>query len=228
MNTPLKLRQVAFRSGLATGLFLFGGLIVGFVAAIGFTGLPMHLPESTRTLLAMVIILSIVGFASAGWGRIMARLTGASQPRRMVKAGVLSFGPSLVLAGFFLSSLEVAIVERGSRPSLPIHIVFTILFVPAVFWVAGLGGLALGLAHGNWSLAWRCALGSGLAGSMTFLLVVLLMDQIGYRVGAPGAAERATMLTVMMTGNLGAALAGGAALGAILKKRSDSLESRGL
>jgi len=228
MNTQLKLQQVAIRSGLVTGLFLFGGLLVGFMAAIGFTGLPMHLPESARTLLAMAIVLGIVGFASAGWGRAMARLTGASQPRRMIKAGVLSFGPSLVLAGFILSSLEVVIIERGSGPSLPVHVTFTILFVPAVFCVAGLGGLALGLAQGDWSLAWRCALGSGLAGSMAFLLVVLVMDQLGYRVGAPGAAARATMLTVMMTGNLGAALAGGAALGSILTKRSGSLESRSL
>ncbi len=226
MDTQPKIQQVAIRSGLATGLFLFGGLLVGFVAAVGLSGLPMHLPESARTLLAMVIILSIVGFASAGWGRAMARLTGASQPRRMIKAGILSFGPSLVLAGFILSSLEVAIVERGNGPDLPIHMVFTILFVPAVFLVAGLGGLALGLAQGEWRLAWRCALGSGLAGSMAFLVIVLAMDQIGYRVGAPGAAERATMLTVMMTGNLGAALAGGAALGALLMRRRDSLESR--
>jgi hypothetical protein len=213
---------------LATGLFLFGGLLVGFMAAIGFTGLPMHLPESARTLLAMVIVLGIVGFTSAAWGRAMARLTGASQPRRMIKAGVLSFGPSLILAGFILSSLEVAIVERGSGPPLPVHVVFTILFVPAVFCVAGVGGLALGLAHGDWRLAWRCGLCSGLAGSAAFLLVVLVMDQIGYRVGAPGAAERATMLTVMMTGNLAAALAGGAALGVMLKIGSSSFESRSL
>jgi hypothetical protein len=49
-----------------------------------------------------------------------------------------------------------------------------------------------------------------------FLLVNLVMYQLGYKVGAPGAAERATMLTVMMAGSLGAALAGGAAIGVLL------------
>jgi hypothetical protein len=43
-------------------------------------------------------------------------------------------------------------------------------------------------------------------------VVNLLMEAAGWVVGAPGAAERATMLTVMFAGNLGAALAGGAVM----------------
>ena len=51
-------------------------------------------------------------------------------------------------------------------------------------------------------LAWR----AGLAGGAAFLAVDLLMDALGWRVGAPGAAERFTMLTVMFTGDFVAAL----------------------
>lgn len=218
----LNLGQVAIRSALTTALYLFGGLLLGFAAAIGFSQLPMHMPDSAQTLVAMAIILSVLFAAGAAWGRAMARLSGLGETRRMAKAGALSFGPALVLSALILSSLEVAIIERGGGTSLPIHVVFTILFVPAVFVVAGVGGLALGIAQGDWRLAWRCALSSGLAGSAAFLLVNLGMDQLGWRVGSPGAAERATMLTVMMAGSLGASLAGGGVIGILLGKNAIS------
>ncbi len=118
-----------------------------------------------------------------------------------------------MLAGLTLAALERAIVERGQGPDLPVHIVFTILFVPAAFFIAGAGGLALGLAERNLRLGLQLAVGGGLSAAIAFLLVNLLMDALGWRVGAPGAAERATMLTVMMAGNLAAALAGGGILG---------------
>jgi len=76
--------------------------------------------------------------------------------------------------------------------------------------VAGAGGLALGIALCSWSLA------AGLA----FLAADLTMDALGWRVGAPGAAERATMITVLLVSSLGAALAGGAAIGLLLSQKS--------
>ena len=45
------------------------------------------------------------------------------------------------------------------------------------------------------------------------------MEALGWQVGGPGAAERATMLTVLFVSNLGAALAGGAMLGMTLAQR---------
>jgi hypothetical protein len=177
----------------------------------------------------MFIVLVILVVVGAAWGRAMDQLTLTDRPRRMAWAGALSFGPALLLAALTLGRLEVALVERGDGPDLPVHVVFTILFVPAAFFVAGMGGFALGLARENIQLALRLALTSGLAGGLAFLLVNLVMHQLGWRVGAPGAAERATMLTVMMAGNLGAALAGGAAIGVLLGnsgKRSTLREVR--
>jgi hypothetical protein len=52
--------------------------------------------------------------------------------------------------------------------------------------------------------------------ALAFLSVNLVMEALDWVVGAPQAAERFTMLTVMLTGNLGAALAGGAVLGITL------------
>jgi hypothetical protein len=216
MHEPLNLRQISIRSAALTALFLFGGLLLGFLAAFWLTGLPMHLPESTRVLLGFTIIMSVVVAAGALWGRAIARLCQAGEPRRTTWAGALTFGPALLLAALALGRLERLFVEEGGGPDLPVHNVFTVLFVPAVFFVAGAVGLAVGLAQREARIAWRCALGSGLAGSAAFLVVNLAMDSLGWRIGAPGAAERATMLTVMMAGNLGASLAGGAALGALL------------
>jgi hypothetical protein len=216
MNTAYNLRQVAVRGALLTGLWLFGGFLLGFGLAFWFNGLPMHMPESTRVQLSMMIVMIILVASGFAWGRAMARFSGASQPNRIVWAGALSFGPALILAALSLGRLEVALVERGQGPELPVHVLFTLLFVPAAFFVAGTGGFALGLAQENIQLALRLALGCGLAGGAAFLLVNLVMYQLGYKVGAPGAAERATMLTVMMAGSLGAALAGGAAVGTLL------------
>ncbi len=216
MSTPYNMRQVAIRGALLTGLWLFGGLLVGFVAAAGISGLPMHLPESARALIGVPIILIALVVSGFYWGRAMARLTRASQPRRMAWAGALSYGPAIVLAALILGRLEVALIERGQGPDVPVHVVFTMLFVPATLFVAGMGGFALGAARQGIRLASWSGLSSGLAGSIAFLLVNLVMYQLGYRVGAPGAAERATMLTVLMAGSLGASLAGGAAIGLLL------------
>ena len=213
LPSAMKLRRQILFSALATAVCLFGGLLVGFAIAIAVSNLPMHIPNQTLNFISMMLLLSILFFAGAAWGYAMAKISSTQNKRRMIWAGALSFSPALVLAGLMLATLERVIVERGQGPDLPVHIVFTILFVPAAFFVAGTGGLALGLAERNLRLGLRLAAGAGLSAALGFLLINLLMDALGWRVGAPGAAERATMLTVMMAGNLAAALAGGGILG---------------
>jgi len=216
MNPPYNPSQFAIRGAMTTGLWLFGGLLLGFVAASTFHGLPMHMTESRRTQISLLIILVALAASGFAWGRANARLAGATGFARMAWAGGLSFGPAVILAALTLGRLEVALIERGEGPDIPVHVAFTLLFVPAATFVAGMGGFALGLAREGFRLACRSGLYSGLAGGMAFLLVNLVMLQLGWRVGAPGAAERATMLTVMMAGSLGATLAGGAAIGVLL------------
>ena len=53
----------------------------------------------------------------------------------------------------------------------------------------------------------------GLAATVMFLVVNLLMESLGWVVVAPRAAERFTMLTVLLVSDLAAALAGGAVIG---------------
>ena len=59
----------------------------------------------------------------------------------------------------------------------------------------------------------------GLTAALAFLAINLAMEALGWLIGAPGAEERGTMITVLIAGNLGAALAGGAMLGMTLNQR---------
>jgi len=69
-------------------------------------------------------------------------------------------------------------------------------------------------------------LGTGfLGGGGTFLVVAFLMDLIGFRVGAPRADERFTMLVVSMLGIWSAALVGSAVFGKVLAKANERSSS---
>jgi hypothetical protein len=126
----------------------------------------------------------------------------------------------VILVAFALTFFENLIVEQGQGPQLPIHNVFTLLFAPAAAIIAGVGAGALGIGMRDRTLAlkllWMCALTGGVA----FLLVNLGLDAMDFRVGAPGAAERATMLTTAFLGNFSAALAGGGVIGAMLGRKN--------
>ncbi|CAG0946582.1 hypothetical protein ANRL1_03113 [Anaerolineae bacterium] len=219
MNATINLRRTVLLSALATTGSLIGGLFVAFLlGSLVHGGLPGHMEENAKTGVSALVALVFVIAAGALWGRAITRITRAGDQKRMMWAGALGFGPTVIAVGIVLTMLEVAIVERGGGPALPIHTVFTLLFTPAAFVIATMGGLAIGIAMKDAQLMVRLALSSGLAAGVTFLVVDLLMDAVGYRVGAPGAAERFTMLTVMFLGNLAASLTGGAAIGYMLAK----------
>ncbi len=213
-------RRIAVYCGLTTTVLLSGGLVLG--VAIGFlvSGLPMHVPERTRNVLASLPVLLTLFVSGGLWGSAISRLCKSGSTRRTAWVASLCYGLSIIFAAIGLSLLEVAIVERRSGPDLPVHIVYTLLFVPAVFFVAGMGGFALGAANRRWRLAGRLAFWSGLTGALAFLLVDMAMDAMGWRVGAPGAAQRATMLTVTLVGSLAAAFTAGVTLGALLPRYS--------
>ena len=90
---------------------------------------------------------------------------------------------------------------------------FTLLFVPAAFLISAVGAWALGRGLGDRALSWRLFWSAGLTAAVAFLVVNLSLEAAGWVVGAPRAAERATMLVVMFSGNLVAALTAGAVMG---------------
>jgi hypothetical protein len=120
----------------------------------------------------------------------------------------------LTLVGGLLVGVVIGLVFQNLRGhSLPSALNILLGVIPAITGLlagAAARGLAKGcIARSKKPLLWRV----GLATTVATLVVNLAMEASGWVVGAPGAAEWATLLVVMFVGNLGAVLAGGAVLG---------------
>lgn len=202
-------------AGALSAFTLFGGTLLGIaLGSVVFDSLQGHSiasPAPAHILVAAVPAL--LGFLAGGaaWGILMGRLAGAHDRKRMALAGMLGFGPITILLAAGLNLLEPLFVQLlGAQ--LPIHRLFTLLFVPSAFLIAGVSAYAIGIGLKDplraRQLFWRV----GLAAALAFLCVNVVMELLGYQVGAPGAGERATMLTVMLSGNFAAALVGGAVM----------------
>ncbi|HJS27994.1 MAG TPA: hypothetical protein VJ768_00115 [Anaerolineales bacterium] len=206
--------------GFATAATLVGGMALGIVAASVLSeALPGHM-AARNTVAAIPALAGILG-SGALWGWTMDRLARTGEARRMALAGALGFSAPAILAMLSLFALEETAVNMfrliTNQPP-QIHRIFTLLFVPTAAILAATGSGALGAALRNYPLARRLALSAGLAGGAGFLVVNLAMEALGWQVGGPGAAERATMITVLAVGCLGAALAAGTAVGANLSR----------
>ncbi|TME44540.1 MAG: hypothetical protein E6I60_16630 [Chloroflexi bacterium] len=199
---------------LLTAFVLIPGAILG-IAAGGLVSetLPGNPTDPIR--LGLTVLSGFIGMFVGGavWGWSISRFTRAGAGRRMAVAGGIGFALTTIVVFLALGFLEDLVVEQQRGPQLPIHNVFTLLFVPAAAIVAGASGAALGFGMRDPAMAgrllWMCAISGGSA----FLVVNLTLDGLGFRVGAPGAAARATMMTTALLGNLAAAMAGGAVIG---------------
>jgi len=202
---------------------LFGGLLAGLLLGnLVFEVLPgssVMNPQIHYAAIAAIPTCIALAVGSAAWGRSMGRLAGVDESRRMGWAGILGFAPITLVMAFSLLGLEPVAVERfGER--VPIHRVFTLLFVPTAFIIASVSAWAIGVGLRDKPLSRALAWRVGLTSAAAFLAVNLVMEAAGWVVGAPRAAERATMVTVMSLGNLVAALSGGAVLGLTLGRRA--------
>jgi hypothetical protein len=173
-----------------------------------------------RVPMSGLVSTSIVAVAASWWGRHMARLIGLGDERRIAWATGLAVGPSVMLVGVSLALAETGLVEQSANRGLPIHVIYSFLFVPAAVLIAASGGAGLGFGARGARLGASLAVWSGLSGGLAFLIIDLLMDALGWRVGGPNAGQRATMLVVSTFGAIGTALAAGAALGHRLTRTS--------
>ncbi len=213
----LQTLRSALLCGLAALLCLDGVLLVPFALSgmIQLMGLNMSEPPPALTVVLLLIFLAAAAGGGALWGWALQRLTGRGEARRMAQAGALSFAPLVLGVALTLGSLEPVAAEVLP---LPIHRVFTVMFVPAVFLVVAVNGWALGQALQDRALSFQLALSGGLMAALAFAAVNLTLDAFGFRVGAPFAAQRATMLVTAFSSNAGAALLAGAVMGAILMR----------
>jgi hypothetical protein len=167
-------------------------------------------PEASH--IALAALPAFTGFlaGSAVWGIWLGRLGGVAAWRRMAIAGMLGFAPATLVVSIGLSVIEPLAIEAAD--ALPVHRVFTILFVPATSLVAGVSAAAIAAGLRRRGPAVPITRDTALAAGAAFLVVNLGMEAIGWVVGGPGAAARSTMITAMLAGLAAAALAGGAVL----------------
>ncbi len=212
----------ALRGALITLLTLLGGLILGLVAGDAvFHLIPGSSVNNVKLGHAAIAALpALAGFLAGGatWGMQMGRLAGADISRRMAWAGTLGFGPITIALALGLGLAEPMLVKRFASVGQPIHRVFTLLFVPSALLIAGVSAWAIGVGLRDNRLAWSLFWKVGLSAGMAFLAINLIMEAAGWVVGASGALQRATMVTVLALGNIGAALVGGGMMGWILNR----------
>ncbi len=212
--------QVFLQGAWLTVSRLFGGLILGlFLGIIVFELIPGSSQDNPAPVHASIAALPVlIGFFGGGaaWGISMAGLTGYPDRRKAAIAGLVGFSPISFILVVGLGMLEPMIVNAVG-PGVPIHRLFTILFTTAAFLIAGISSWTLAARLGVDGGAVRHGLVPGVTAAVTFLVVNLTMEAMGWVVGAPGAALRATMLVVMFTGNFFAAVTAGGVLGLTLR-----------
>lgn len=202
--------RVATLGATLTVIVLAGGLIAGFIGGFAtFQALSGRVPDALTFTLALLVFSTSTLLGSALWGVGMARLVHVQALQRAAWAGMLGFLPITLLLIFGLQAAEPLVF----RTNLPLHRLFTLLFVPSAGLIAGTSSLAVGWALRLGPTAPGLALRVSHTAALAFLAVNLGMEALGWQVGGPGAAERATMLTVLFVSNLGAALVGRAMLG---------------
>lgn len=211
--------RAAIYGALATILSLVGGLFLGIVVGgLVFGLMPDHNFQNLNLIsVAIAAIPGLGGFilGSAVWGVLMGRLAHATIRKRMAMAGALGFSPIALGLGLLLQVLEpLALNQFGAL--IPLHRLFTVLFVPTAFLIAGVSAWAIGIGLQDRALARKIFWQVGLTSAVVFLVVNLGMESAGWVVGAPDAARRFTMLTVMFAGNLAAAIVSGGVMGIAL------------
>lgn len=200
---------------------LFGGLLLGVIVGnIVFELTPGHTFQPLDPIqVVLPAIVALAGFFAGGalWGMLMGRHARATDRRRMAIAGALGFAPITLVLALLLQVIEpIALEQFGAI--IPLHRLFTLLFVPTAFLIAGVSAWAIGIGLHDQALAKSLLWRVGLAAAIAFLVINLAMESTGWVVGAPRAAERFTMLTVMFVGDLGAAMVGGALMARMLTK----------
>jgi hypothetical protein len=212
------MKRSTLLTAAATVVSLMGGVITGVGIALLVGRLLIHAPDQTLILLILIPIFS----GGACWGYFLTRIHSLPNRKGASIAGSLSFGLGVISAATLLGTLERILVKQHYLSGVPIHVKFTLVFVPATFLVATIGGGAILLVNGSRANWFRSALATGLAASLSFLIMNLVLDTLGMRVGAPRAADHATMLTTAFLGSAAAAFAGGTILGRALSKSANN------
>ena len=218
--------MVAF--GLWTALTL-GGSIWGFLAIAGpnsVTRLNIIQSDSMSLIATLTVILCGGGL----WGLGIARFMNADD-KSMVKVCAVTW--TTTVFSFLIVVLILGSVFGGFSKInfLPVffhyrHYNFLLVFVPSVGILTAINAYAATSRLGYKELKKSVGLYTGLAAALGFLAVgLILFFGFGWEVGYPHPGEFG-MLLIFLICSIGAALAGGMALGWMLSRAGSIQESQ--
>lgn len=200
MNT----RSVIFviGMGLLTALTLAGSIFVSF-ALFGPQGI-------IKAGLAFEAA-AVTPFLGGGlWGLGIALMTKADA-KTLTKSGALTWGGAALLTVVILGMIGMFDMYLPDFPSAQFE--YLVLFSPAAGIAAAFPARALVGKLGMRELKKRTGIHTGIAATLGFLVVGLILQYgFGWEVGRP-MPGRYSMVTILQWCCLGAALAGGTALG---------------
>lgn len=168
--------------------------------------------------LSMLIGAAIFALGGWLWTRALIRPLNLSHATRVCAVGAVCVAATTTLCIITLSRLEEYFVANGNSP-IAIHQLYTLLFVPATFLTTAITAGGIGRAIGHTAFAVRLALQTGSAAALAYLVLNILQDLLGRRVGGPNAADTATMITVTLVCYIAAALTTSAVMGRLLCAR---------
>ncbi len=205
--------QIAVQSALAAGLCL--GLPAGvfFWLIIVQRWMSSHLINTLvkfmQDYVVPPVILEMLG--AFGWGLLLSKISGYRQWWWLSIATMAGVRVGdLALYNGWLDQW----VQGHAPPGLSLHIRFGLILGITVLCVTVSTGLLLGLALMNWKVSLLLAASTGLVSVLAALLTLIILDQLGIRVGGGNAA----MPKAAAAGTMSAALAGGAMLGVMFSR----------
>lgn len=214
----MKLKSITFAAvfGLWTTFTLAGSIwaVLFLMGPNSITRLDVIQSNNNTVILIVVLTVFLCGGGLWGWG--IARLMKANA-KSMVIACALSWSATGFVAVIALVSLGVTIRSARIFPDCchPTHYAFLTTFVPVIGVVAAINGYVATGKLGFHGLKRSAGMYAGIVAALGFLAVgLILLYGFGWGVGErPGK-----MLTLLEFCNIGAALAGGMAIGWTLEK----------
>jgi len=200
--------------GLLTALTLAGSVIIIFLL-FGPQGLVK--PGLTFKAAGMFLFLGFPPIGGALWGWGIASLMNAEK-KPLIKTGALTWTIWL-----FICSFVTGVVGAFDIIVLPIntHYEYLVFFLPAAGLAAALPARVMVGKLGLDNLKKNIGINTGVAAALGFLVVGLILQfGFGWEVGRPVTGSH-YMTTILQWCCLGAALAGGMAIGWVLARSNE-------
>jgi hypothetical protein len=221
-SLTMKLRSITFVVvlGLWTA-FTLAGSVWGFLFIAGPNSITrLDVISSDNTILGLILGLSIYLCGGGLWGLGIARLMNGNA-KSMVKACALSWAATgftfAIALGFSLPSIH-KIIRILPYCCHSTHYLFLSIFVPVIGIVTAINTYMVIGKLGFHELKKSAGMYAGIAAALGFLTVgLILLFGFGWEVGHP-VPGKYQMLLLLEICNIGAALAGGMAIGWVLEK----------